>query len=371
MSATWIVSLAMMASTGTRAPSCTNQKTCDAIALLASEGSPEVFAPSRPNVLCEGDWKTTTPPWVNDPNIQAYGSGDYQSISRSEFLKKNSYRILSADEKKKQLRDSKQIQREVTQMCCDGDKACSQAMAKVKINYCESDADRDPSKADDCELLDGEYQLDAQEQAALTLAMQLPLSMNLSAAQLTESEISGAQAALKGHPATGFPVTGTIQLSPYADKYGGLIQNDGVRHELGHACSFIKRQLATSGLGGASAARSFLDRSEGRCYLKREQTEDAYANVLPAATVKCLTDLAAKSTDESSSAFIINSCQTGKIEEATAEAFALMASPKPMPERACSREPSRIHPSSVDVYTCLLKTNKDVRDKLKARNGCA
>jgi hypothetical protein len=359
---------------------------CSVIDSIAAEGHPDVFNPKNPYGMCAPSWKSATPYWQTPDGmklIQAYGTAAFQAVTRAEFVKRG-HALLSDDERASARLRAVRIRGEAATQCCGTDATCAAAMNSVTVKICESDADHDANALDWCEATAGKYVNNSVQMAVMTLRLRDSLATaGLNSTRIQEI-VAEAQKTLGGQSLESFPdpVVGEIQLSPYSNTDAGHFVSDTTyRHEFGHACSYIRRQLlAKKGNPHAGdVAMTFFQRIMPKCENDSTQIENAYGSQLERAgsnrhVFACLSDLASKSTDVTSSAYIPNSCPAYKIEEIMADAFSMYtgsAFPEAFPERACNRYPSTMHGAPVDVLTCMLSGDAHFRQALKTKLECS
>jgi hypothetical protein len=359
---------------------------CNVIKEL-SKGDPKKFDTKNPYGLCAPIWKSPVPGWTRpeaQKALQVYGTSDFQPLPRNEYMRLKGFSVLREQGRAALIKQTDDIREGSAKACCGTDSDCLSAMRGVRVSVCSSPADQDPSQPDPCEAVGGSYNLTTKENAVMALTMKDSVTLfSTGLPSQTSKVIEEARALLGGTSMLleAYPATGEIVLSPYVTSRGEPISEMGtLRHEFGHACSFIKRQIAAK--PGKSRARenamSFFMRRGTSCELDPDVHKAAYGSLLKETGASrdveaCLLDLARQSTVETSSAYIPNSCQLNKIEEATAEAFAfytLPIMPDSFPDRACSRLPSTKHPASVDVFTCVIKADARKRREFAGKYRC-
>lgn len=386
---------------------------CKVIAQVAGEGESDRFATKNSYGLCAPTWGSYGPPWETAGEKAAasvYATTDFKPMSRVDFLAEG-YTVLPATGRDDLLKQAETARARSIQTCCQGQADCEEAMSRVRVTICSSVADTDPTQPDPCMAIAGQYQMSAQEMAQMTLAMNKARgrlfdfsgpglgglsnfagpSARSAPTILTPESVKAATATLTNLGSTfSFsviptgPVTGTIVLSPYASEGQPLPTPATLLHEFGHACSAVRRQLiylrGSKDLIRLSVA-SFPPRES--CTIEAGLTEKVYGPILASAGLdkkvnSCLLDLASQSADPKSSAYIADACPLSKLEEATAEALALTEIapmfPGAFPDRACAMKPSTQHPSSNDVWVCMVRGDRKTRaallaDKCGARRG--
>jgi|GEM_PF-5167819 len=352
-----------------------------------AKGNPDKFDTRNPYGLCAPTWKSTTPVWMKPEVMEAqkvYGTADFKPQPRADWLKDHMRMVLSPEAKTQILNQALDVREKTAQACCGTDSECLAAVRKVRVSVCESPADQDPSLPDPCEANGGQFSLSTVEQATVLTQMQYSFGVGRYGTPAeVQRVISEAKETLRQNISFGsaFPASGEIRLSPFGHLDGApLSEIQTLRHEFGHACSFIKRQIASE-IGkphAEDAAMSFYQRYTADCGLHESRGLNAYGPLLKSAgagahVMPCLLNLAEQSTDQISSAYFPGSCELSKIEEATAEAFSMLNSdivPDDYPHRACSRLPSKLHPASTDVFTCLVKADAGFRKKLESKLRC-
>jgi hypothetical protein len=363
--------------------STSREAMCSVLDHLAKDGRPGLFDTQNPYGLCAPVWGQPLPEWTR-PSVQAslqtYASADWIAPTRNQYLAQG-FKLLTPDARQTILRDALRLREESTKLCCGSDVACTNLMRQVRVEFCTSEADQDPSKQDPCLFSAGVYALSTVEQAEVASTLKNSLDADPGVAIRRIVDEANRTLTANGVLFASYPVSGGIRLGPYANRNGEAQASPGtLRHEFGHACSFIKRQIEASPGRPSSdhAARTFFDRYGFPCAINDERVRSAYGPLLKTLGADdnvelCLIDLAKKSTDPNSSAFIANSCPINKIEEATAEAFSLLSlklQPDAYPQRACAMRPSKLHPASTDVFTCIVKGDARIRRRMMAAYAC-
>ncbi len=326
---------------------------------FAASSKPLTFTSSDPQNPCSVKWKNGVPLWADPAQrkiMAAHGTAKKVLKSRKQMFAEG-YKVRTAEQRRSYLAGIEQIRDQMAPSCCGEDRACLGAMKQLRIAQCSAEGDRDPNKPDSCTYANGYFDLSAEEKATF-------------------------RDSLVGNPLKAI-LPGGIVLSPYLDRNGNAVALEAtIRHELGHACTSIRRQ-ATILKGGLNAFRSSesLDAQiNGACDLG-DTNKVAYADILSASSgasaarvFDCVRVLSEKSSDSKSTAFFEESCEASKLEEGMAEAIALSETeplvPKGFPDRICYGLPSTRHMASADVFACLIRNNPKFRARLSAELSC-
>ncbi|RYZ72189.1 MAG: hypothetical protein EOP05_11290 [Proteobacteria bacterium] len=323
--------------------------------------APLTFTPADPVNPCviHPEWSTGKPPWTvasNRPAMAVHATVKAVAPKRVDVLK-NGFRVRGAAERVAYLKSIELRRDEFALSCCGSNSRCTDAMKAVRVLSCSSDADKDPNQPDHCALLSGYFEFN----------------------QVEKSNIS---ALVAGNQFTGIQ-SGSVILSPYVTATGeDYASAKIINHELGHACSFIRRQVGATeilGIDRAGSNKSLAAWNDGTCGIGSDVDKEAYGPMMNQVgfslkVADCISNLARRSTDPASTAFFENSCPASKSEEGMAEAFAISQTkplvPKAFPNWLCSARPSTRHPAMSDVLACVLKNDASTRQRLAREYGC-
>ncbi|MGZ3743764.1 MAG: hypothetical protein ACXWRA_07930, partial [Pseudobdellovibrionaceae bacterium] len=246
-------------------------------------------------------------------------------------------------------------------LCCGQDSECAKAYLETPLKFCsDPKAEADPNAPDPCskskkaffsvehEALLGAWfyeKVNESPQDRLQLLAKIKKEIpNLSLEKIWSGYIS-----------LGKYKFGKDMLEPYI-----------FRHELGHACNFVRRQIAAK-KGTQDSLISFAD-DYNTVYCKPQT--DAHANFRiidqllagkNAVDLKlCIQDRIKNETQNPKDyAYVPGSCFGSKMEEATADAFsAFTAKPDEMTNlvyRLCDNAVSANHFSGYSTFECFIK----------------
>jgi hypothetical protein len=147
-------------------------------------------------------------------------------------------------------------------------------------------------------------------------------------------------------------------------------------HELGHACSQIRRKLAIY-RGSVNELKEYLDESCKITPDSERTYERLFASIGYAdTTIECVKGIANNLVNDR---FQVGKCKDGcpgtGIEESYAEGMALMSTPDEkwvpdlIPVYLCDGERDSGHPLSEDMFACLLKS-PNVLGRVKRATQC-
>jgi hypothetical protein len=351
-----------------------------------------------PNV-CVPIWKDGISPYLkpdakplnfreNRGNISVKGVA-YVPPTRSEVLARGY--SMATDEQMTALRNETELQLgKMIPICCGDDDICKNAMKEVKFEFCrDPEADKDSTKPDGCygnqtssfELITSDSDATSflsfiarlvkpEQQSEFERGYGIPID------QLKDDQLS-AEGALKS------PLPGRIQLTPYFKK-GVSKASDNLIHEMGHACSAIRRQssLFRKNQDSSLIATSFANQALSADCGLTESDIIAYRKVLAPISgssdlVGCIVDMANASKDRTSSTFVDGACPRKHLEESSAEVYSMISQikhgklvPGIFPNRLCGSTSSDIHPHVSELFKCILTKTPGTISQLKENLSC-
>ena len=341
--------------------------------------------------VCTPYYKNGVPHWENPAikrEVETYATAEAIAPSRSEFENRG-LKIATQEEAEYLLERLDRIRKNMIPSCCDGNKECEKAMLGVNLKLCsDRSADKDSSAPDFCTLTNGyflparskEDRLRIKKIIYSALKKQEHKDYVLNTTGDSEEEIDRLMRKLKVTPATA-PVSGEVVVSPYFSNGASKVRDGTLRHEIAHACSSIKRQLAALDGDDASALSLGLQQRRGdlSCELHPSAPE-AYSNLIEDVkeknkVSKCLFKIAKESTSPTSYGFVKNSCPGSKLEEGFAIAREVLDAPRPLvpfsfPNSVCTYRPSTKHPAAAAVLDCLVQHSGAFRKELKKELEC-
>ncbi len=246
----------------------------------------------------------------------------------------------------------RELRQSESQRCCAGDELCREAVAATRFEWCQPPTD--PTARDQC-------------QTASYHGVDSAHDLELGAWYGAEYH---SRRVLPQAPAT-FPVrSGYIRLSPYDFKYSDESWEYVLAHELGHACSHVRRQIMAR--RSAEEAQAFWDYfgryvegdSSIGCALNevaRRTYRELFASVgLNNESIQCLeqTAYAAERTRFPPHVLCGGGCPRSYLEETYAEVMALLSMPadRRFLDRVCTGARDGQHPLGADTLRCLMHT---------------
>jgi hypothetical protein len=276
------------------------------------------------------------------------GNTQYPTAKSKEVI------ALSKDEKK-EIEDGmfSQVRGEAATACCGQDQGCLNEMNKVKLTYCST---QKPDKPDQC-----------LEEVATYSAREDLRDWHHQNIKLSDEELKKITVGKFG------PIPSSIAISPYA----GVTSSADIFHELGHACSYIRRTQALN--RGDDQVLAEVDAinsdSPDESFSSYDQLFQSIG--LKDEAITCMNNLAKNAKH---ARYIDSVCQMGRgdahdyLEEGFAEAFKIMNTkssamvPGVLPN-LCDLPLTKTTPLAADVFACL-NTNPDFTVKMKAVLGC-
>ena len=155
--------------------------------------------------------------------------------------KTNGPRVASDAQKYQHLKKIRAIRDRITQLCCaDGLTGCADAMKNIKFDWCNPTDNVQDKKS--CSRMTTYFQLSDEQWK------------NIYDFYLSKKGKSGIFRSLFGNfqEKPFFPSSGQITFSPYVNGNQFSDNDYDIFHELGHACSYNRRQLEIRNGSGAS-----------------------------------------------------------------------------------------------------------------------
>lgn len=300
--------------------------------------------------------------WVDErPEELNKGSADFKNPSRKQ-MRAQGYKLANASELKDLAHLFNEMKAATVSACCAGDSECKKLYLQTTLKFCsDSGADRDADAPDSCAgSLSAAFMGD---QDGLTNAWWQKYTPSMTAEQKKQA-LEDIRKQTPGFQ-PGVLKSGSVTLSKY-------IQPSAppdfyvLRHELGHACSFVQRQIAAK--KGSIGEQDFPLQGYSQEYCKDRQPGPASMSiidkVIPTAAQQavksCLTERIHKEVaDTKDPAYVPGACFGAKVEEAMGDSFSAMTSlPEDMFEtvgRLCLNAPSSTHLSGYSNLECLVK----------------
>ncbi|RYZ87872.1 MAG: hypothetical protein EOP06_11925 [Proteobacteria bacterium] len=338
-----------------------NMMVCLQLSAYAESKKELKFNEEDPPNLCTTSelWPGGSPPWKTAASrvaLAAHGTLSAVPATRASFVA-SGWKVRTASERDAYLESIETMRDRVATACCGPDQSCGSLMRSIKVMSCVSAADQNSALSDDCTLNNGVYDHTPEQNKAL-------------------KEIVAGNKGVEVQ-------VGTIILSPYVDAKGNpKAPFATVQHEFGHACSFIKKQIAAKKpeTHPGFIAREWMDAwFNNACDAGEEVNRLAYGSMLSntnlsAKVFECIAGLPQHSLNPSSSAYFEKSCPLRKMEEAMAEALSIAVTqplvPNGFPTRFCGASPSRVHPAMADVFACAVKNDGRIRAQLSSAYSC-
>ncbi|MGZ3769150.1 MAG: hypothetical protein ACXVCP_06685 [Bdellovibrio sp.] len=303
-------------------------------------------------------------------------SDEYKNPSRNEMLAHGFSIALPSELKKIEAKFNALKARTVPQ-CCGNDVECSKAYLATSLKFCsDPKAEADPNAPDPCADAKEAY-FNADRKAKLGAWF-----------LKTSNELPQFRLELLAKVRKEFPQFEEEMIRPgfvTLSKYKSNESNSNTyadRHELGHACNFIRRQIASKS-GTKDSLVSWETDDYDKIYCKPQSGVhynftfiDTLFPGKSAVDLKiCIQDrIKSETQDPKDYAYFPDSCIGSKIEEAMADAFAsLTANPDELAELTstlCMNAVSAIHFSGYSTFDCFIKNVPGFADKISRGISC-
>lgn len=384
--------------TATPAATLATDDTCQK---LASYPLPEGPIPGvYDNDVCASiDWKKQ-----QETSEKASKRNLGEAMYRPDFIPDNrnqqislGYKVLSKEQRSAFLKEAAKVKQDVAQNCCGTDKSCHKYFSKVNINFCDdSAAAKNPNIPDPCAKSGGTFYADKGNTKEFATSMLSMLDLVTARASTLPPEekkyffkMISYYESIGGRHDFGEISYGGIELSPYYAKTE-TANVQLLAHELGHACSHIKRQMIivdmkspTESLATAKDTLNYMFRKNSaldNCSVKDPYVltifEKIGANLKADAKglVNCVATVAKSSTLAGSPTYFPETCERAKLEEGFADAMSFLVTDsidKSQLLARCSSFASIYHPLMPDILACTLQHSPTFLQRAKEIFACA
>jgi hypothetical protein len=343
---------------------------------------------------CQSMWKDGTPPWNAWPDVHArasvWASKDFKAPTRNEVLNARGWHPGDPREIDAFLKHAESIRDQTASECCKGlqdeeNAECLSAFHGVEVSVCHDEAaERNPDAPDPCLAKTGGYVLSAEASTRIGMLLTESISvvddaMNKAGGDMEywREQTRESRKKLPKKPGEHLPIHGGIQFPPFFSGDGISSTPDHmIRHELGHACSDIRRQISAIKPGPQRMAQFFAwlpELGDNFCDLY-EPNQEAYKPLFKDieggdSILKCLIKENSDSQSPFHPAHIDKDCPAKKLEEASAEALGFLFNTKEItqsvPYPTCDYNPSRIHQASALVFKCLIRNSQSFKARVE------
>jgi hypothetical protein len=262
--------------------------------------------------------------------------------------------LMSEDEKTNQLSQAQILLNQVSETCCGLDRTCERMMKGVSIHFCQ--AQSDPNGPDECIGTGTGYQAEADP------ALWKYTKENAFAAK--PKQIRSEDFHLP---------SGSITISPF--------KNDDspsdFSHEMGHACSWVKRSLAIT-RGSRAETKEYATYDD--CQIDQNASltyQRLFLSLgLNQASISCIQKRANEITDwRFEKGECANACPRSALDETFADTMSVLSAPASqwvsdkIPEFVCAADRDSRHLLRNDIFRCLLQTPSFL-EKAERGTGC-
>jgi hypothetical protein len=328
---------------------------------------------SRPELDRCGDQKS-------DPYLSKY-----TWPSRAEMARRGKVNVFAdaayASRLPEMLKRAESLRARATDLCCaPGDLTCRKAMAAVKFEVCKPSSD--PNQPDPC-VFGGTYRMPGAGYDSIFRAIARSNRGGGEAAQLRSIASTNLFGRAKGAEEPSGIASGSITLSSYISIENGSASADPViLHELGHACSMVKMQVASldsTNQGRALRAAQWIDSAKKRCdpnFKIPAAVDDFWQSIGESKDLSaCLTDLAVSNQKKLVDKPCNGLCPGHYLEESVGIAFSLLlgdldGSASAVFPNTCDHVRDGQHPMVSDVAECLMQNSPRFRARLSKAYGC-
>ncbi|MES2857454.1 MAG: hypothetical protein V4692_16405, partial [Bdellovibrionota bacterium] len=262
------------------------QNVCSIIDSYPAQIRPGQYALAEKNV-CTPIWVKGIAPWQRPENRRAlieYGTSK-QKHATTHLNHRRGSRYATPQEQVKIIEDAKIERVKVSAECCGSNVACKAAMDKVEFKFCEQS--KDWTKPDRClspvasfYMSNGNLRniIDTSIQIAQKNFPKLTLNERRNLESMVEKKEPRASSEFDFSP-------GWVKMTNYVFGEGNTFVSEAtLRHELGHACSHVQRQLALKDpkrqLGAATTFIELALNNKNDCDISQKK-RTLFASLLP------------------------------------------------------------------------------------------
>ena len=318
--------------------------------------------------LCSAFWTDGNAWWkkITEKNPESLNknSGEYKDPSRRDMLKAG-YTFASEAQLVKINEEFSNMKARTAIQCCGSDQRCITTYMATSLRFCsDPKSEQDETAPDPCASSGSAY-------FTVDRKTQLTYFANYNHWERMPPETLAQimdQMKMNGEPnfVVGSINPGYISLNRYISPRGKS-DDYTYRHELGHACNFVRRQLAVKdGVTNYSMKDSVVTEMAEYCKQSSQPSYDftmldnAYKGKNTSPLKNCIQQGIEEETNNTKDyAYIPNACFNSKIEEATADAFSALTAQKNEAGRLiwtlCTNSPSAIHYSGYKTLECVMK----------------
>ncbi len=268
----------------------------------------------------------------------------------------------------------------VASRCCGSNQECLNVFRQVRLQFCTNPrATTHPNEPDRCTGRDSGVFTNTDDENLMVWWL---LRMRREPADVQEAtRASVLQDSPQLRNRLGQVAPGMVSISRYerADDGGETLWT--FRHELGHACSSIRRQIATRDGSTLAAGDDYDPDPQAYCRYNSQGFQqfsfmgDFMHPENARETGTCISNgIREEFRNSSDQSYIANACYGAKIEEGLAEAFALLtATPEDVMynlERSCTFPPSRVHFTGHKIVQCIAQNSPRFRNTVLAAPIC-
>lgn len=263
--------------------------------------------------------------------------------------------------------------------CCGTNSECLSSFKAVRIQFCTNPrAVTHPNEPDRCTGRDSGFYTTTGDEHIMRWWNLYILSLPQNHHEPNRAALLQKYPQLRGR--LGSVAPGFISVSRY-DRADQLDTQWTFRHELGHACSSIRRQMAVRDSTQLRAGDDYNPDPKELCRYKEggyQQFTFLGEYLRPEnsrAVGTCLsTAIRNEVRNKNDQAYMRNACYGSKIEEGIAETFALLTADKDQIfqnlNNSCSYPPSPVHFSGYKIIQCLVENSPQFRNKILAAPVC-
>lgn len=302
-----------------------------------------------------------------------------------EYMQANGYTYVDNAAANKVIQDFHVTKDRLSYSCCGQDQECLAAFRNTPVYFCGgSEADNNPKVFDYCAgsgALTAYF--NAEPEALLHSEWHSKRYDKLDPVerQRTLDQIRNKFPSFKPESIG----TGYIALPRYFLK-GLKGRNDYIqRHELGHACVFVRQQIANKKGTQNFAMDAFSKFGSGSkefCSFQEGKFENLnlFDGLIPGKDVSAVKDCMAKSIkaeiqDPKNIGYIADACFGAKYEEAMGDVFSALTATDDEHHKVmmslCLNSPSQVHFTGASTFECLIKNAPGYAEKLYRGASCS
>lgn len=323
------------------------------------------------------------PSWADQvrdrPESYNKSSKDYEGNSSPAQMAERGITMASRAELRAMETLFTQTKNNVAERCCGTNRECAGLFRQVRLQFCTNPrALTHPNEPDPCTSSEAGVYTQSDDEMYMQWWLYQVARDPEGVREATRTATLAKRPQLRNR--LGQVAPGFVKFSRYERADSGETLWT-FRHELGHACSSIRRQIAARNGSRITASDDYNPDPKAYCkysgqtfqqytfmaeYMRPENAREAG---------ECISNgIREEFRNKNNESYIANACYGSKVEEGLAEAFAILsAAPENVMynlERSCTFPPTRVHFTGHKIIKCIVANSARFRDVVLAAPVC-